>query len=102
MRVLLTEPAVSDLTGIRDHYRETGEELEHRFLDQLDLSIDRLLTFPNGAPPVDGFPGVRRARIRQFPFGVFYRQDGDDLVILRVLHTRRRRPPRTSQTRALD
>ncbi len=89
MRVRLTEPSVGDLAETRDHYRAIGEDLEQRFFDQLDLVVDRLLTFPNGAPPVDGFPGVRRARMRQFPYGVFYRLDGDDILILRVLHTRR-------------
>ena len=65
MTVRLTELAVSDLAETRDHYRAIGDDLEHRFLDELDLVMDRLLTFPNGAPPVDGFPGVRRARMRR-------------------------------------
>ncbi|MFZ2965185.1 MAG: type II toxin-antitoxin system RelE/ParE family toxin [Rhodoglobus sp.] len=89
MTVRLTEPAFGDLAETREHYRAIGGDLEQRFFDQLDLVVDRLITFPNGAPPVDGFPGVRRARMRQFPYGVFYRLDGDDILILRVLHTRR-------------
>ena len=89
MRVRVTEQAVGDLAETRDHYRAIGEDLEQRFFDQFDLVVDRLVTFPNGAPPVDGFPGVRRARMRQFPYGVFYRLDGDDILILRVLHTGR-------------
>lgn len=89
MRVRLTELAAGDLHRTRDHYREISEDLEHRFLDHLDLVVDRLITFPKGAPPVEGFPGVRRARMRQFPFGVFYRLDGDEILILRVLHARR-------------
>ena len=89
MTVRLTGPAFGDLAETRDHYRAISEDLEQRFFDQVDLVVDRLITFPNGAPPVDGFPGVRRARMRQFPYGVFYRLDGDDILILRVLHTRR-------------
>lgn len=92
MTVRLTELAAGELAEIRNHYRAIGEDLEHRFLDQLDLVMERLLTFPNGAPPVDGFPGVRRARMRQFPYGVFYRLDGHDILILRVLHSRRDAP----------
>lgn len=89
MTVRLTEAAVGDLADARDHSRATGGDLEQRFLDHLDLVIDRMLAFPHGAPPVDGFAGVRRARMRQFPYGVFYRLDGDDILILRILHTRR-------------
>ena len=38
-------------------------------------------------------PGLRRARMRQFPYGVFYRPGTDDLVIVRVLHTRQDQGP---------
>jgi len=87
--VRLTGLAVSDLSEIRDYYRARDNDAEHRFLDQLDLVVERLLSFPRGAPPVDGFPDVRRGRMRPFPYGIFYRLDGDDILILRVLHTRR-------------
>lgn len=36
-----------------------------------------------------GFDPVRRATLRRFPFAVFYQPQGDDLEILRVLHTAR-------------
>ncbi len=92
MRIRLAPLAASDLAGIRDYYRDISEELEFQFLDQLDVAMDRLRIFPNGAPPVEGFPGVRRARLRQFPYGMFYRLDGDDILVLRVLHSRRQSP----------
>ncbi|MHA7127619.1 hypothetical protein ACRTEC_14710 [Janibacter indicus] len=38
-------------------------------------------------------PGLRRARMRQFPYGVFYRPGTDDLVTVRVLHTRQDQGP---------
>lgn len=92
MTVRLTELAVSDLADAREHYFGIGDEWELSFLDHLDLVMDRLLAFPSGAPPVDGFPRVRRARMRQFPYGVFYRLDAGDILILRVLHARRDPP----------
>ncbi|WP_062519029.1 type II toxin-antitoxin system RelE/ParE family toxin [Demequina silvatica] len=92
MTIRLTERAVGDLTEARDHYRAVDRDLERRFLDRLDRAMDRLVMFPNGAPPVDGLPGVRRARIREFPYGLFYRLDAGDILILRVLHTRRDTP----------
>lgn len=89
MTVRLTGLAASDLSEIRGYYRAIGEDIERRFLDQFDIVVERLLSFPRGAPPVDGFPDVRRARMRPLPYGIFYRLDGDDILILRVLHTRR-------------
>lgn len=89
MTVRLTGLAVSDLSEICGHYRAIDDEIERRFLDRFELVVERLLSFPRGAPPVDGFPDVRRARMRPFPYGIFYRLDGDDILILRVLRTRR-------------
>ena len=89
MTVQLTGLAVSDLNEIRGYYRAIDDDIERRFLDQFDLVVERLLSFPRGAPPVNGFPDVRRARMRALPYGIFYRLDGDDILILRVLHTRR-------------
>lgn len=88
MTVRLTERAVVDVAAARNHYRAIDEDLGRRFLDQFDGVMDRLAMFPNGAPPVDGFPDVRRARMRQFPYGVFYRNDQGDILVIRVLHTR--------------
>ena len=89
MTVRLTGLAVSDVSEIRGYYRAIDDDIERQFLDRFDLAVERLLSFPRGAPPVDGFPDVRRARMRPFPYGIFYRLDGDDILILRVLHTRR-------------
>lgn len=89
MTVRLTELALADLRDARDHYRTVSTDLEQRFIDHLDVVIDRLLAFPDGAPLVRGFSGVRRARMHRFPYGVFYHLQGDDVVVLRVLHFRR-------------
>ncbi|WP_062377142.1 type II toxin-antitoxin system RelE/ParE family toxin [Demequina pelophila] len=89
MSVRLTARAARDLADIRDRYREVDDATAARFLESLDGAIERMKMFPNGAPPVEGMPGVRRARVRRFPFGVFYRLEGPDIVVLRVLHTRR-------------
>ncbi len=91
MTVRLTARAISDLTDARDHYESIDDALAERFLDQVDIAVERLLAFPHGAPPVEGFPDVRRARLRRFPYGVFYRVDEAGILILRVLHTRRDR-----------
>jgi toxin ParE1/3/4 len=86
--VRFTRLATTDLLDARDAYAEKDPDLAIRFVDHLDVVIDRMRTFPLGAPPVDGFPGVRRARMRLFPYGIFYRVD-DGILVLRVLHTRR-------------
>ncbi|TQK71446.1 type II toxin-antitoxin system RelE/ParE family toxin [Nocardioides sp. SLBN-35] len=89
MTVRLTTLAAADLEEIVEHYDEHASGLGAEFLQSFDRVIERLQMFPDGAPPVDGLPGVRRVRVRRFPYGVFYRAARGDVLLLRVLHARR-------------
>lgn len=70
-------------------YEGVSGGLGEQFLEQLVLALERLQLFPNGATPVDGMPGMRRGRARRFPYGVYYQVQDEELIVLRVLHTRR-------------
>lgn len=92
MRIRLTRHAVRDLEKACEHYATISPDLHERFLAGFDAVLERLEMFPHGAPPVEGFDGIRRARMRRFPYGLFYQYSaGPDLLILRVLHDRRDR-----------
>ncbi len=87
MSVRLAPLAVQDLRAARDHYASINPDLRASLLDAFEQVLERIEMFPQGAPGVDGFPGVRRARLPRFAYGVFYRsQPNGDLEILRVLH----------------
>lgn len=94
MTIRFTQRAVVDLEHAHDYYAEINPQLGGQFLDDLDTALDRLEMFPAGAPPVDGFDDLRRARMRRFPYGIFYRHSSvaDDVLVVRVLHTRRHHP----------
>lgn len=89
MTVVLSEHAVDDLRRARDHYARIDPVLSENFADAFDIVISRISAFPHGAPPVEGFPGLRRTRMRRFPHGVFYRDTPNQdpvILIVRVLH----------------
>lgn len=93
MKVHITRDAESDLVTARRYYAAIDSALGERFLDDFDAVIDRLAVFPDGAPPVEGFTALRRTRMRRFPYGVFYTRAGEaELIVVRVLHTRRDQP----------
>ena len=94
MNVQLTPLAIRDLDHALDYYARVQGALADRFLSELENVIERLQMFPAGAPPVEGFDDLRRARMRSFPYGVFYQYTPaeDALVIVRVLHSRRGAP----------
>lgn len=89
VRVVLGEHAVDDLRRARDHYSEIDPALSDEVALAFDVVVERIRIFPHGAPPVDGFPGLRRARMRRFPYGVFYRDTDETVIVVRVLHNAR-------------
>ncbi len=93
MRIVLTPHAVGDVEEACDHYAGIDPKLSPRFADDVDAAIERIVMFPRGAPAVDGFDKLRRARMRRFPYGIFYQQTPTgDLLVVRVLHSRRHYP----------
>ncbi|WP_228255042.1 type II toxin-antitoxin system RelE/ParE family toxin [Ornithinimicrobium avium] len=90
MRIVLTQHAVSDIEEACDYYAGIDPKLGTRFADDVGAAIERIVMFPKGAPAVEGFDELRRARMRRFPYGVFYQQTpAGDLLVVRVLHSRR-------------
>ncbi len=89
MRIVLGRHAVDDLRRARDHYSAIDPALSDDFANAFDAVVERIGMFPHGAPPVDGFPAVRRARMRRFPYGVFYRDTDETVIVVRVLHNAR-------------
>lgn len=97
MTALVLRPAaVADLTEAHAHYLGLVDGLGDRFVVALDELFARLTEFPRSAPLVTGFPDVRRAVVRGFPYVVFYRHQPDRIDVLRILHATRSdgdRPP---------
>ena len=93
MRIVLTPQAVSDIEEAFAYCARIDQELSARFVNGVDAAIERIAMFPQGSPPVDGFDELRRARMRQFPYGVFYQQtQAGELLVVRLLHSRRHHP----------
>lgn len=86
---MLGEHAVDDLRRARDHYAAIDPALSDDFALAFDAVLERIRIFPHGAPPVDGLHGLRRARMRRFPFGVFYRDTDETMIVVGVLHNAR-------------
>jgi plasmid stabilization system protein ParE len=95
--LVLALDAVADLRAAREYYHDADVGLGGQFLVALDELFARLQSFPRSAPGVAGFPDVRRAVVRGFPFVVFYRIGTEQLVVLRVLHGARSDAERPSE-----
>lgn len=82
----LTKRAELDLFDIADYtLQKWGEAQCARYLDQLENRCQRLAEHPILGRACDGIrPGLRRSE--QGKHIIFYRRDGDDILVLRILH----------------
>ena len=79
--------AEKELKEIEDHYDSIREELGDRFRDEIQMTISRILKFPNGWQPLSSV--VRRCRLKNFPYGIIYRVTSQEIRLLAVMHHHR-------------
>jgi plasmid stabilization system protein ParE len=89
VNLVLRPAAVADIEAARKYYEEARPGLGDDLATALDQLFARLEAFPRSAPLVAGYEPVRRARLRRFPYAVFYRPDRTRIEVLRVVHTAR-------------
>ena len=81
-------PAEREMVRAAQYYNSKVPDLGVEFLHEVKKAVKRLETDPDAAQKVRG--DVRRRLIRRFPFGILYRVDPDEIVILAVMHLSRR------------
>jgi plasmid stabilization system protein ParE len=95
-RLVVTPGAEADLTAAYDWYEDQSTGLGAEFLRAVDAVFAAAQRAPATFPTVRG--RTRRALLRRFPYGVFFVDGGDEVVVLAVVHGRRH--PRVWQSRA--
>lgn len=86
-RVLIRPQAEADLRDARRWYERQRQGLGDEFLADIGITIEVLGRDPERHP--DYYRGFRRALTRRFPYKLFYRLEGDQVILFRVLHARR-------------
>ena len=94
-RLVLTDAAIADVLDQADwHIQQSGRPLAQRWEKAVTSAISRVVSHPAaGAPCTFKSPelrGVRRTAIPGFPKHLlFYRFDGEEVLVLRVVHSAR-------------
>jgi plasmid stabilization system protein ParE len=86
MKVRVLRSALEDLAAGRRFYDRQQEGVGAYFFDSLFSEIDSLTLYA-GIHRIEF--GFHRMLARRFPFAVYYRVTGDEVVVLRVLDCRR-------------
>lgn len=69
-------------------YEARSHGLGADFLDEVERSVETIASHPHTAPVLKG--GIRRRLLKRFPFGILYAVEPDTVVVLAVMHLRRR------------
>jgi plasmid stabilization system protein ParE len=94
--MIIRPEAEADLVNARDWYERQREGLGAAFLLCVEEVLERIGRTPEMYTVV--YHDVRRALTRRFPYAVYYRIAGTEVVVLGILHTRR--DPHEWQSRA--
>ena len=93
--VYVRPEAEADIEEIAIWYEKQREGLGQEFLDEVLSLCERVSENPSMYPVVHR--RTRRALIRRFPFGVYFRSEDEQVIVLAVIHGSRH--PRNWQQR---
>ena len=83
MRVVRFLPeALEDLITTQRWYSSREPGLEKDFAEAIEAAIKRILNDPAEFPCVYG--PVRRLVVRRFPYALYFREAGDEILVLAV------------------
>ena len=79
--------AEADVAAAIAWYDAQSDGLGGAVLEELNATLERILTGPQRYPKVQG--STRRALLRRFPYAVYFREESGQIVIFAVFHQRR-------------
>jgi toxin ParE1/3/4 len=89
MKIEWTEPAISDLDGIRDYIGKDSEYYASRFIGRIIEAVERLVYFPEMGRRV---PEAEEENVRELLFQnyrIMYRSEPQRILVLTVIHAAR-------------
>ncbi|MCK5228799.1 MAG: type II toxin-antitoxin system RelE/ParE family toxin [Desulfobulbaceae bacterium] len=87
MNYIFHPEAEAEFLNAVDYYEACEIDLGYDFSIEVYSTIENILSFPKAWPILED--DIRRCQTRRFPYGIVYAQEGDEIVILAVMHLRR-------------
>ena len=82
LQVVFRPQAEGEALEVRHWYESRSSGLGEQFSDALEVLIGRIAEAPFGFPRIHG--ETRRAVLRRFPYAIYFRVDGDLVVVLSI------------------
>jgi plasmid stabilization system protein ParE len=93
--VFWSDEAMAEFYDAERWYAEISVALSQRFVQSVENTIQLIAQFPLRFPTVHR--SHRRAGVKRFPYGLFYRVEDDRIVLIACFHGKR--DPRHWQNR---
>lgn len=87
MSLIVRSAAAADLDEVYLWYEAQRPGLGREFMDAVEQVFRAMVEMPGRFRVVHG--DMRRAHVRRFPYGVFFRTHGEDVVVVGCFHGRR-------------
>lgn len=88
-RLIWTEPALADLEAIADYIALDNPAAASRLIQRVFEGVERLEHFPSSGKRPPEVPRTAYREIVVTPCRVFYRIEGDDVLLLYVMRAER-------------
>lgn len=85
--LLITTDAELDIGDAVEWYRIIGDGVDAEFIRALEAALLSIRRNPQSYPEI--YQNVRRCLLRKFPYGVFYFEFEDTIVVLACFHSSR-------------
>jgi len=86
-RVIIRPAAEADLRDARLWYETQRPGLGNELIAEIGRAVQLLAEQPERRPIY--YNGFRRLMTHRFPYKVFYRVEGDRVIVFRILHAKR-------------
>ena len=86
--VIIRPKAEAELAEARSWYESQRVGLGDEFLKEISQAVTQLQANPEARPFY--YHDFRRLLTHRFPYKLFYRIEGDRVIVFRVLHARRK------------
>jgi len=87
-RIVFLELAEEEMLEAATYYENQAPGLGEDFLAQVQRAVDQIAENPWSGGIMRG--DIRRALVPRFPFGILYHIDPTEIVVIAVMHLRRR------------
>ncbi|MBX7255331.1 MAG: type II toxin-antitoxin system RelE/ParE family toxin [Candidatus Hydrogenedentes bacterium] len=88
MRVQFHPAAEAELENAVDYYESAGQGLGRDFAREVLFAVERVLAYPHAWPILEG--DIHRCLVHRFPYGLLYVTSEEAILILAIMHLRRR------------